>query len=167
MPVSQVISRLQYTWGEFCVIVDKNRSDAYVSKLSRKLPIWPWRSPWLRIVLVRSLRSVRLDIAWLVKTVIWLAKLVGVSVSSSVRNTHFPHTLKPWHSRASVGYPALCVLTQYQQLKILARSWHIEAISIWNKRNPCFAKTSTDSQWLSLMLIATSRKARLIKHDHI
>ena len=39
--------------------------------------------------------------AW--PTLAWLAKLVGVSVSSSVRNTHFPHTLKPWNSRASVG----------------------------------------------------------------
>ena len=33
----------------------------------------------------------------------WLAKLVGVSVSSSVQNTNFPHTLKLWNSRASVG----------------------------------------------------------------
>ena len=32
--------------------------------------------------------------AW--PTLTWLAKLVGVSVSSSVRNTNFPHTLKPW-----------------------------------------------------------------------
>ena len=31
----------------------------------------------------------------------WLAKLVGVSVSSSVQNTNFPHTLKLWNSRAS------------------------------------------------------------------
>ena len=39
--------------------------------------------------------------AW--PTLTWLAKLVGVSVSSSVQNTNFPHTLKPWNSRASVG----------------------------------------------------------------
>ena len=36
-------------------------------------------------------------------TLTWLAKLVGVSVSSSVGNTNFPHTLKPWNTRASVG----------------------------------------------------------------
>ena len=33
----------------------------------------------------------------------WLAKLMGVSVSSSVRNTNFPHTLKPWNSRLVWG----------------------------------------------------------------
>ena len=38
--------------------------------------------------------------AW--PTLTWLAKLVGVSVSSSIRNTNFPHTLKPWSSLASV-----------------------------------------------------------------
>ena len=27
----------------------------------------------------------------------------GGGVNSSVRNTNFPHTLKPWNSRASVG----------------------------------------------------------------
>ena len=46
--------------------------------------------------------------AW--PTLTLLAKLVGVSVSSSVRNTNFPHTLKPWNSRASVGWYFYCHL---------------------------------------------------------
>ena len=77
-----------------------------VSKLSRTSAICPRRSPWRMIVLVRSLRSARLDTAWLVKSVTYfdlIAKLVGVFVSSSVRNKNFPHTLKPWNSRASMG----------------------------------------------------------------
>ena len=32
--------------------------------------------------------------AW--PTLTWLAKLVGVSMSSSIQNTNFPHTLTPW-----------------------------------------------------------------------
>ena len=39
--------------------------------------------------------------AW--PTLTWLAKLVGVAVNCSVRNTIFPHILKPWKSRANVG----------------------------------------------------------------
>ena len=76
----------------------------FVSKLYRKSAICPRRSPWRLIVLVRSLRSARSvnwSRAW--PTLTWLDKLVGVSVSSSVRNTNFPHTLKPWNSRANVG----------------------------------------------------------------
>ena len=81
-------------------------SHLILSKLSRMSAICPRQSPWLCIVLVRSLRSVRLDTgdwlrAW--PTLTWLVELVGVFVSSSVRNTHFPHTLKPWNSRANVG----------------------------------------------------------------
>ena len=53
-------------------------SHLILSKLSWKSTICLRRSPWLRIVLVRSLRS-------------WLAKLVGVSVSSSVRNKFSSH----------------------------------------------------------------------------
>ena len=44
-------------------------SQLIVSKLSRKSAICPRRSPWRLIVLVRSLRSARLDTAWLVKSV--------------------------------------------------------------------------------------------------
>ena len=76
-------------------------SQSIVSKLSRKSAICPKRSPWRLIVLVRSLGSARLDAAW--PTWNWLAKSVGVSVSSSVRNTDFPPTLKTWNSRASMG----------------------------------------------------------------
>ena len=47
-----------------------------VSKLSRKSAIGPRRSPWQLIVLVRSLRSVRLDTAWLVKSVTYF-NLIG------------------------------------------------------------------------------------------
>ena len=35
--------------------------------------------------------------AW--PTMAWLAKLLGVAVSSSIRNTIFSHTLKPWNSQ--------------------------------------------------------------------
>ena len=47
-----------------------------VSKLSRKSAICPRRSPWRLIVLVRSLRSARLDTAWLVKSVTYF-NLIG------------------------------------------------------------------------------------------
>ena len=47
-----------------------------VSKLSRKSAICPRRSPWRLIVLVRSLRSARLDNAWLVKSVTYF-NLIG------------------------------------------------------------------------------------------
>ena len=46
-----------------------------LSKLSRKSAICPRRSPWL-LVSVRSLRSARLDIAWLVKSVTYF-DLIG------------------------------------------------------------------------------------------
>ena len=39
--------------------------------------------------------------AW--PTMTWLAKLLGVAVSSRIRNTIFSHTLKPWNSQASLG----------------------------------------------------------------
>ena len=51
-------------------------SHLILSKLSRKSPICPRWSPWLRIVLVRSLRSARLDTAWLVKSVTYF-DLIG------------------------------------------------------------------------------------------
>ena len=51
-------------------------SPLIVSKLSRKSAICPRRSPWRLIVLVRSLRSARLDIAWLVKSVTYFI-LIG------------------------------------------------------------------------------------------
>ena len=77
-------------------------SHLILSKLSRKSAIYRRRSPWLCIVLVCSLRSARFwSRAW--PTLSWLAKLVGVSVSSSVRNKNYPHTLKLWNSRACVG----------------------------------------------------------------
>ena len=47
-----------------------------ISKLSRKSAICPRRSPWRLIVLVRSLRSARLDTAWLVKSVTYF-NLIG------------------------------------------------------------------------------------------
>ena len=43
-------------------------SQLIISKLSRKSAIWPLRSPTIAIVLVRSLRSARLNTAWLVKS---------------------------------------------------------------------------------------------------
>ena len=55
-------------------------SHLILSKLSRKSTICPRRSPWLRIVLVRSLRSMRLDTAWLVKNMTYfdlIAKIGG------------------------------------------------------------------------------------------
>ena len=47
-----------------------------VSKLSGKSAICPRRSPWRLIVLVHSLRSARLDNAWLVKRVTYFS-LIG------------------------------------------------------------------------------------------
>ena len=47
-----------------------------VSKLSRKSAMSPRRSTWRLIVLVRSLRSARLDTAWLVKSVTYF-NLIG------------------------------------------------------------------------------------------
>ena len=51
-------------------------SQLIVSKLPRKSAICPRRSPWRLIVLVRSLRSARLDTAWLVKSVTYF-NLIG------------------------------------------------------------------------------------------
>ena len=51
-------------------------SQLIVPKLSRKSAICPRRSPWRLIVLVRSLRSARLDTAWLVKSVAYF-NLIG------------------------------------------------------------------------------------------
>ena len=81
-------------------------SQLIVSKLSRKAAICPRRAPWWLIFwcALSGPRDCTLrdwSRAWPALT--WLAKLVGVSVSSSVRNTNFPHTLKSWNSRASVG----------------------------------------------------------------
>ena len=51
-------------------------SQLIVSKLPRKSAICPRRSPWRLIVLVRFLRSARLDTAWLVKSVTYF-NLIG------------------------------------------------------------------------------------------
>ena len=51
-------------------------SELLVSKLSRKLSICPPWLPWWLIVLVCSLRSARLDIAWLVKSMTYF-NLIG------------------------------------------------------------------------------------------
>ena len=51
-------------------------SQLIVSKLPRKSAICPQRSPWRLIVLVRSLRSARLDTAWLAKSVTYF-NLIG------------------------------------------------------------------------------------------
>ena len=65
-----------------------------VSKLSRKSAICPRRSPW-RLIVWCALSGPRdwtprdWSRAW--PTLTWLAKLMGVSLSSSVRNTNFPH----------------------------------------------------------------------------
>ena len=82
-----------------------------VSKLSQKSTICPWQSAlddrhdgplfWCALSGPRDWTLRDWSRAW--PTLIWLAKMVGVSVSSSIRNTNFPHTLKPWNSRASVG----------------------------------------------------------------
>ena len=80
-------------------------SQLIVSKLFRKTSICPRWSPWRLIVLVRSLSPrdwTLCDCSSVWPTLTWLAKLVGVSVSSSVQNTNFRHTLKPWNSWASV-----------------------------------------------------------------
>ena len=53
-----------------------NYSQLIVSKLPRKSAICPRRSPWRLIVLVGSLRSARLDTAWLVKSVTYF-NLIG------------------------------------------------------------------------------------------
>ena len=60
----------------------------------------------LTIVMTAHCFGAQLDTVWLVKSVTyltWLAKLVGVALSSSIRKTNFPRILKPWNSRASVG----------------------------------------------------------------
>ena len=68
-----------------------------LSKLSRKSPICHRRLPWLRIVLVRSLRSALLDTAWLVKSVTYF-DLIGGSVRgfqhSKYKFTSHPKTLE-------------------------------------------------------------------------
>ena len=51
-------------------------SHLIISKLSQKSAICPRRLSWLRLGLVRSLRSARLDAAWLVKSVTFL-NLIG------------------------------------------------------------------------------------------
>ena len=51
-------------------------SQLIISKLSRNSAICPRRSPWRLIVLVCSLRSARLDTAWLVKSVTYF-NLIG------------------------------------------------------------------------------------------
>ena len=53
----------------FIACLECKYSHLILSKLSRKSPICPQRSPWLHIVLVRSLRTAWLDIASLVKSV--------------------------------------------------------------------------------------------------
>ena len=51
-------------------------SQLIISKLPRKAAICPRPSPWWLIVLVHSLRSTRLDTAWLVKSVTYF-NLIG------------------------------------------------------------------------------------------
>ena len=73
-----------------------------VSKLSQKSAICPRRSPWRLILFWCALSGPRdwtlrhWSRAW--PTLTWFAKFMGVSMSSSVRNTNFTHTLKPWNS---------------------------------------------------------------------
>ena len=105
-------------------------SQLFISKPTPKSAICPRRSPWWLIVLVHSLRSARLDAKWFVKSVTFftsLAKLVGESVSSRVRD--FPHTLKPWNSRASVGscfHPGwmFYLYSQDSICRIVQHWWH-------------------------------------------
>ena len=76
------------------------------SNLSRNWAVCPRRSLWLLIVwcALSGPRDWTLRDWWRAwPTLTWLIKLVGLAVSSSVRNTSFPHTLKPRKSRASVG----------------------------------------------------------------
>ena len=54
-------------------------SHLILSKLSLKSAICPRRSPWLRIVLVRSLRSARLDTVWLVKSVTYFDLIASIN----------------------------------------------------------------------------------------
>ena len=58
--------------------------------------------------------------AW--PTLASLAKLVGVSVSSSVRNTNFPHTLKQLTGECGVMYMTFC---------IVSCSWNKNTLSKW------------------------------------
>ena len=72
--------------GGWYFTLKKTYSHLFLWKLFWKLAICPKRSPYLLIVLVRSLRSARLGTGWLVKSVTYLtrsAKLVGVAVSST------------------------------------------------------------------------------------
>ena len=67
-------------------------SHLILSKLSRKSAICPRRPPWLLIVLVLSLRSARLDIAWLVKSMTYFDLIGEVNVCGRwVKNTAFPY----------------------------------------------------------------------------
>ena len=68
-----------------------------LSKLSRKSATCPRRSPWLHIVLVRSLRSARLDTAWLVKSVTYfdLIGKIGGCVRE-IQRSKYKCFLIPW-----------------------------------------------------------------------
>ena len=96
------VSKSHSKWGFVFIPHLKSKYNQLIaSKLSRKSAICPRRSPWRPFVWCAlsgphdwTLRD--WSIAW--PTLTWLAKLVGVSVSSSFRNTNFPHTLKPWNS---------------------------------------------------------------------
>ena len=80
-------------------------SHLILSNPSRISSICPTRSPWQLIVLVGSLRSAWLNIAWLVKSVTYfdlIGQIGGCGRDFSIPNTHFPNTLKPWNLRASV-----------------------------------------------------------------
>ena len=80
--------------SKYCLLI--------LSKLSRKSALCPVRSPWLRIPQVRTIGHCVIgqerDLLWPDWLNWW------VLVCFSVRNTNFPHTLKPWNSRARVGY---------------------------------------------------------------
>ena len=60
----------------FIPLLKSKHSHLNLSKLSRKSAICARRPQWLLIVLVRSLRSARLDIVWLVKSVTYF-HLIG------------------------------------------------------------------------------------------
>ena len=101
-------------------------------KTVSKSAICPRRSPWLRIVLVRSLRSARLHTAWLVKRVTYfdLIGLIGGCVREFQRSK-YKFSSHPKALELTGKYGVTLVTGEF----LSQRASNTENVSIWWHHN--------------------------------
>ena len=112
-----------------------NKESSNQSKLSQKSATCSRRSPWLRIVLVRSLRSALLATAWLVKSMTYF-DLIGQIGRCGIEFQHAKYKfsshpkaleLMAWHTPSGLVL-GLCL--------VLMLCWGWDLPAVWRRHSP-------------------------------